>query len=64
MSNSDSRVVYVSELPACDICGNTARYDALTKLGSWGNLCQQDWLKLGTGLGTGKGQLLMLDSQK
>lgn len=55
----DSRIVIVDTLPTCDLCGSVARYDALTTLGGWANLCQNDWLKYGVGLGTGKGQVLM-----
>ena len=55
----DSRVATVSELPKCDFCGGSARYDGATKLGPWAFMCQKDWLTNGVGLGLGKGQLLL-----
>jgi hypothetical protein len=57
--NKDSRVATVSELPTCDFCEGTARYDGATNLGPWAFMCQTDWLAHGVGLGLGKGQLLL-----
>lgn len=56
---ADSRVATVSELPKCDFCDGTARYDGATNLGPWAFMCQTDWLAHGIGLGLGKGQLLL-----
>jgi hypothetical protein len=55
-------VVYMGgeELPKCDTChpaiGNTARYDAKTRMGQWAHLCPACWhrfshRKLGSGFG-------------
>lgn len=51
--------VEVQRLPNCDICGEEAHYDARTKSGMWGNLCEKCFKKHGIGLGTGKGQKLI-----
>ena len=48
------------ETPKCDLCqdGTEAVYDAKTKMGPWGYLCQAHFDKYGVGLGLGKGQKL------
>jgi hypothetical protein len=51
--------VKVGKFPKCDICGKTARYDAKTVYGFWAYLCPMCFVRLGTGLGTGKGQELI-----
>jgi len=62
--------VFVDVLPPCDICiieGNKilAAYDARTKMGPWGNVCEHHF---GTdtfgNLGTGRGQKLFLRADK
>ncbi len=50
----------VSVLPQCDLCGANARYDGKTVNGPWANMCQIHFAMLGVGLGTGKGQRLVL----
>ena len=52
----------VVELPPCDFqCGQTALYDAMTKQGPWGYMCQSCFDKYSTGrLGTGFGQRLQV----
>ncbi len=51
----------VSVLPKCDLCQNTASYDARTKMGPWGYLCEDCFEKVGPSkLGTGYGQRLIL----
>lgn len=49
---------FVPSLPPCDLCGETARYDAKTRGGSWGYLCQECAEAEGITLGLGKGQRL------
>ena len=56
-----SSEVLVYKLPACDVCGDPAVYDAKTKSGPWANLCEKDFKVHGLGkLGTGYGQRLVL----
>lgn len=50
----------VASLPACDICGDEAHYDAKTTGGPWGYLCEQDFSTHGVGLGLGRGQRLIV----
>jgi hypothetical protein len=60
-----STEVEVSEIPPCDICkrrGETvpAIVDGATIMGPWANMCELDFVKYGVGLGTGRGQRLIL----
>lgn len=60
-----STEVKVSHLPNCDLCerdGKTvpAAYDGKTVFGPWANMCQDDFITYGVGLGTGRGQRLIL----
>lgn len=49
----------VSEIPNCDFCGEPASYDARTKFGPWGFMCEDDFKTHSTGkLGLGFGQKL------
>lgn len=58
---SDS--VVVTRLPNCDVCrAKPAAYDAKTKSGPWGNLCEDCYKEHGIGLGTGLGQRLILQA--
>jgi hypothetical protein len=50
----------------CDICagtlyhklsGKTAFIDGRTKYGQWANMCVSCYLRIGVGLGVGRGQL-------
>ncbi len=56
-----SRSVKVRRLPLCDFCFGedlcAARYDGKTKQGPWANMCD------GVGLGTGRGQKLLLTKE-
>jgi len=52
--------VSVPRLPPCDICGDTASYDAKTTHGPWGYLCSDHFVEYGIGLGLGLGQRLVL----
>lgn len=60
----------VSRLPDCDICKYVGRptnkiekaaYDGKTKDGPWANMCEHHFNQYGVGLGTGKGQRLILE---
>jgi hypothetical protein len=55
--------VEVDSRPNCDICGQPAEYDAKTIYGSWGYLCQSCFDDIGTGLGLGKGQKLIVKGE-
>lgn len=53
--------VQVRELPMCNICSTAkATYDGATKLGPWANMCPQCFAIHGVGLGTGRGQRLVV----
>lgn len=54
--------VEVASLPPCDLCANgtLATYDAKTLMGPWANMCQYHFDARGIGLGTGKGQRLVV----
>ena len=57
--------VAVDHLPNCDLCLQlgatvTAHYDAATTMGPWGYLCEDHFAKYAYGLGTGRGQRLVL----
>lgn len=66
-----STEVLVAKLPACDICkydspppglpAQVAAYDGKTRTGPWANMCEFHFQQYGIGLGTGKGQRLILD---
>ena len=59
----------VARLPACDICKvefsssepNLAAYDGKTTSGPWAYMCEDHFDGHGVGLGTGRGQRLVLD---
>lgn len=60
-----SSEVKVAHLPNCDICrseGSTksAKYDGKTIMGPWANMCAPHFKQYGVGLGTGRGQRLVL----
>ena len=52
--------VLVSEKSNCQFCSNEAKYDGRTKMGPWAYMCEDCFQKLGVGLGTGKGQELVV----
>lgn len=59
-----STEVEVPELPSCDFCEDSARYDAKTKLGPWAYLCPIDWKEhTDQQLGTGHGQRLVTSDE-
>lgn len=60
-----SEEVIVDALPNCDLCAaegvkKIAHYDAATRMGSWANLCEEHFARYAYGLGTGRGQRLIL----
>ena len=58
------REVIVAELPKCDFCSSKAAYDGKTRFGAWANMCEYHFVQHGIGLGTGKGQRLVLDDKQ
>jgi hypothetical protein len=53
---------FVSTLPDCDFCGETAHYDTKTSFGAWANTCSNCYSSWGVGvLGLGLGQYLVLE---
>jgi hypothetical protein len=58
-----SDTVTVKALPGCSFCtrgGHPAAYDGVTRLGTWAYMCDGHFAAYGVGLGTGKGQRLIL----
>ena len=59
-----SSEVKVAHIPTCDVCmKEPAKYDAKTTMGPWANLCAGCFGTYGIGLGTGRGQRLVLEEQ-
>lgn len=58
--------VDVLSLPHCQLCAANgihaipAHYDAKTIWGPWANMCESCFKQFGVGLGTGKGQRLVI----
>ena len=57
----------VDKLPQCDFCKpnllvpwQAAYFDGRTRMGPWAFLCREHFRQFGVGLGTGKGQKLVL----
>lgn len=59
MSNRGTEVQVV-QFPSCDFCDSDAQFDGKTVLGSWGYMCSGHFKTHGTGLGTGRGQKIVL----
>ena len=63
-AEQDLQITYVDELPPCDIhrvndgTAVEAAYDGKTQYGPWAYMCVPCFVRLGSGLGTGKGQRL------
>jgi hypothetical protein len=55
-----SSTATMTYLPQCDFCGSKAEYDGKTGFGPWASMCKTHFSMLGIGLGTGKGQKLVL----
>lgn len=55
----------VPQIPDCDMCvdGTRAEYDAKTSQGPWAYMCRNHYGQWGIGLGTGKGQRLILKEE-
>jgi hypothetical protein len=57
---------YVMNYPSCDICKyeqsrtSEAHYDGRTTSGQWAYMCETHFASRGLGLGTGKGQRLIV----
>ncbi len=64
MATNKHEKVVVGTLPKCDFCAEKAQYDGKTNLGPWGYMCQAHFKQFGVGLGLGKGQKLVLQSEK
>lgn len=65
-----SDTAYVASLPECDIHkhelmieGVPASYDGKTKHGPWAMMCQSCFEQNGIGLGTGRGQRLIVGEE-
>lgn len=65
-----SEQVTVAVIPPCDFHSNAivpsivpAVVDGKTRMGPWANMCQAHFRQYGVGLGTGKGQQLILAKQ-
>lgn len=56
----DKTEVKMFKIPKCDICGTEAAYDGKTTAGPWAYMCEYDFTMYGVGLGTGKGQRMIL----
>ena len=61
--------VVVPELPACDLCKQEGRerdaeYDGKTVMGPWAYMCEAHFQRYGMGLGTGRGQKLIVKEKK
>lgn len=60
-----SKITVVRTFPRCDFhSAREAEYDAKTIQGPWANLCGPCYIRFGVGLGTGKGQRLVLESEE
>jgi len=60
-----STTATVHHLPSCDLCRETAHYDAKTVGGPWAYLCPHHWRTMTRmQLGTGFGQRLVVDGDK
>jgi len=67
-----SSEVVVAELPLCDMCvhqrgagmADQAMYDAATRMGPWAYVCQYHFEHYCYGVGTGRGQRLVLRSKE
>lgn len=63
-----STQVEVVVLPPCDFCSmrgerKDAQYDAASRMGSWAFMCEDHFRQYGVGLGTGRGQRLVVKGE-
>lgn len=58
----NNTVVRVDRIPNCDLCMDPtpAEYDAKSRQGPWGYMCEEHFQRYGIGLGMGRGQRLKL----
>lgn len=56
---------HVARLPKCDFCDSPAKYDAVTLMGPWANMCPAHFKMHSLGrLGLGVGQeLILIDAE-
>ncbi len=54
-------MVTVTEERTCNICHTRAAYDARTEFGPWAFLCDAHYEKIGTGIGVGIGQRIVIE---
>lgn len=59
------KILIVTHIPDCDLCAlqgmkTPAAVDGKLKSGQWANMCLSHFGELGVGLGTGRGQKLVL----
>lgn len=59
-----STQITLDKLPQCNFCPNTAHYDGATLMGPWAYMCDDHYACYGIGLGTGRGQELVLQSRR
>lgn len=57
--------VYIDRPRKCDMapCENTATYDGRTIMGPWANMCDRHFAEFGDGLGTGRGQRMIVGTK-
>jgi len=55
----------ISRPRTCDFCSSDteADYDGKTIFGAWGYMCQSHFEQYGVGLGTGRGQELIVEDE-
>jgi len=56
----------ISRPRKCDLCSSDteAKYDGKTIFGAWGYMCQSHFEQYGVGLGTGRGQELIVEEEE
>lgn len=60
----DKTETKVIRIPKCDFCEAEASFDGQTNMGPWAFMCDEDFKWHGVGLGTGRGQRLVLSSRE
>lgn len=53
--------VIMDKYPRCDFCDEDAHYEAKTNMGLWAYMCDSHYKEHGIGLGTGRGQIIIID---
>lgn len=62
--DEDLTEVVVDELPKCNFCDKPALYDGKTLNGPWAYMCEEHYSYWGVGLGTGRGQKLIIKEEE